>query len=45
MPTKQDLGTSLGFFFEISDKHPNPFYMGVPPRPRNYDAELEFLGS
>ena len=27
--TKQDLGTSAGFF-QIYDEHPRPFYIGVP---------------
>ena len=30
-PTKQDLHTLLGVLFKISDKHPCPFDMGIPP--------------
>ena len=31
MRTKQDLGTSKGFFSTISDEHPRRFNMGVVP--------------
>ena len=31
-PTKQDLGTSQGFFFLISDEHTRTFSTGVLPR-------------